>query len=162
MKMGIIFIFHNNEEDIDPGIFIESLQPQRELELCLVNNDSRDNTYDILQEIKEACKNVSLVNIKKFKSDNSAIRAGARFMFSNFNICHMGYVNTFEFSKKYLTINDLIKKICNSQEEILKYHISILKQQQVKQTMFQNIFSVIDYLEKLKVDTPSQSELNRI
>ncbi len=102
MKTGIILIFHNNERDINSEIFIKDLQQTENIELCLVNNDSKDDTFRILQEIKEACKNVSVVNIKKFKSDISAVRAGARFMFNNFDMSHIGYVSTLEFNNKYL------------------------------------------------------------
>ncbi|MBT8270680.1 MAG: family 2 glycosyl transferase [Bacteroidia bacterium] len=152
MKLGIIFICHNNEGDIDPGVFIEHLQQAETLELCLVNNDSRDNTYGILQEIKDACKNVSIVNIKKFKTDNSAVRAGARFMFNNFDRIHIGYVNILEFSDKGLTVNDLFKTLCENRDDILDCHLAILEQREIKQTLFQNIFSAIEYLNKIEAD----------
>ncbi|MBT8265227.1 MAG: glycosyltransferase, partial [Bacteroidia bacterium] len=79
MRIGIIIIFHDNEAEIDAQHSIQCLKHAHKLEICLVDNNSRDNTQNILKEIKEECYNVSLVNIKKFKSDAAAVRAGARF-----------------------------------------------------------------------------------
>ncbi|WP_290470252.1 glycosyltransferase [Lacinutrix sp. MedPE-SW] len=86
MKIGIIIIFHNNEDDIDTKYFIDKISQTKHLELCFVNNESRDSTYQLLEEIKYQCSNVSIVNIKKFKSDVSAVRAGARYMFSQYDL----------------------------------------------------------------------------
>ena len=83
MKTGIIIIFHNNEKHIDTDIFVKQLRQSNNIQFCLVNNASKDNTMQALQEVKDAgLPNVSLVDIRKFKSDVSAVRAGARFMFS--------------------------------------------------------------------------------
>ena len=154
MKIGIIIIFHNNERDIDSNFFIGHFNKADNIEMCLVNNDSRDNTYQILKEIKKECKNVSVVNIRKFKSDLSAVRAGARYLFNQFDLNHIGYVsvnmlNTHQFHD----LNDLIKAISENQDVILRYSIKVLEKQETKQTLFQSLFSVIDYLKKINTDT---------
>ena len=154
MKIGIIIIFHNNERDIDSNFFIGHFNKADNLEMCLVNNDSRDNTYQILKEIKKECKNVSVVNIKKFKSDLSAVRAGARYLFNQFDLNHIGYVNvTMLNTHQFHDLNGLIKAISENQDVILKYSIKVLEKQETKQTLFQSLFSVIDYLKKLNTDT---------
>ena len=90
MKLGIIIICHNNENDINIDNCVKYLNKVKDIEICLVNNNSKDNTYNVLKEIKEYCNHVSLVDIKKFKSDNSAVKAGARFMSSQFNLKYLG------------------------------------------------------------------------
>ena len=152
MKIGIIIIFHNSEKEIDINFFIERSNQTENLELCLVNNDSRDNTYQKLKEIKEQCKNVSIVNIKRLKSDMSAVRAGARYMFNEFNLQHIGYASTKSLNTKYHGLNGLIKAISANQDDILKYNIQILEKHEIKQTLFQNLFSVIEYLKKINVE----------
>ena len=147
MKTGIIIIFHNNEKEMDTDYFIEQIQQTRNLELCLVNNDSKDNTYDLLRDVKDECDNVSVVNVRKFKSDMSAVKAGARFMFNEFNLKHLGYVSTNMLNIKYHGLNELIKVITDNQDVILKYDMETLKK---KQTLFQSLFSLLDYLKKLK------------
>ncbi|MGB6267760.1 MAG: family 2 glycosyl transferase [Olleya sp.] len=115
MKIGIIIIFHNNEKDIDTNIFVQQLNQVKNIEFCLVNNASKDNTYTLLNDINEACANVSLVNINTFKSDVSAVRAGARYMFNKFNLKHIGYVTTNLLITKYDGLNGLIKAISQNQ-----------------------------------------------
>jgi len=151
MKIGIIIIFHNNEKDIDTNLFIKQLNQTSSIELCLVNNNSKDKTYEKLKNINKFCSNVSIVNIKKFKSDVAAVRAGARFMFNNFNLNHLGYISTnlLNFNNKGLCL--LIKAISENQSVILEYNIETLKRQEIKLTLFQSLFSVIEYLKKIKV-----------
>lgn len=152
MKIGIIIIFHNNEKDIDTNIFVQQLNQVKNIEFCLVNNASKDNTYTLLNDINEACANVSLVNINTFKSDVSAVRAGARYMFNKFNLKHIGYVTTNLLITKYDGLNGLIKAISQNQEVIVNYNIESLERKNIKLTLFKSLFSVIEYLKKIKVE----------
>lgn len=147
MKIGIIIVFHDNEKEIDTTFFIEQIKQTSNLELCLVNNNSKDNTFDLLRDVKEECNNVSVVNVRKFKSDMSAVKAGARFMFNEFNLKHLGYVSTNMLNIKHHGLNELLKVISDNQDIILNYDIKMLKK---KQTLFQSLFSLLDYLKKLK------------
>jgi GT2 family glycosyltransferase len=121
MKIGIIIVFHNNEKEIDTKFFIEHLNQTTDLELCLVNNASKDKTYPLLKEIKETCTNASIVNIKKFKSANSAVRAGARYMFNQFDLNHLGYVSSNLMHINYQDLNGLIQSITENQDVLLNY-----------------------------------------
>jgi len=151
MKLGIIIICYNNENDIDISLSIKHLNKIKNIEICLVNNNSMDNTYDVLKEIKERCGNVSIVNIKKFKSDNSAVKAGARFMSSQFNLKYLGFINSNVISE-YENLSLLIKAIGDNQVDISKYNQSYLNKKGIKLTMFQSLFPVMDYLAKINVE----------
>lgn len=151
MKIGIIIIFHNNENEIDTKYFIEKINQAPGLKICFVNNDSRDYTYNRLKMVKEACDNVSLVNIKKSKSDISAVRAGARYMNNNFNLDFLGYVSINLLNTNYHGIKGLIKTITQNQQEILNFRSENDLSKPVKQTLFQSLFSLIDYLKSIEV-----------
>ena len=151
MKLGIIIICYNNENDIDIGSCIKYLNKVKDIEICLVNNNSKDNTYNVLKEIKEYCGHVSIVDIKKFKSDNSAVKAGARFMSSQFNLKYLGFINT-NAIREYENLCLLIKAIGDSQVDISKYNQSDLNKKGIKLTMFQSLFSVMDYLAKINIE----------
>ncbi|NNE15368.1 MAG: family 2 glycosyl transferase, partial [Saprospiraceae bacterium] len=110
-------------------------------------NNSRDNTQNILKEIKEECYNVSLVNIKKFKSDAAAVRAGARFMINNFDLKHLGYVSINSFNKKTFGLKRLIEGLHLNQEQISNHCISNSNLQKSNRIIFQNIFPVLDCFE---------------
>jgi glycosyltransferase involved in cell wall biosynthesis len=151
MKLGIIIICYNNENDIDVSLCVKHLNKVKDIEICLVNNNSKDNTYDVLKEIKERCENVSIVDIKKFKSDNSAVKAGARFMSSQFNLKYLGFINANVISE-YENLCLLIKAIGDNQVDISNYNQSYLNKKGIKLTMFQSLFPVMDYLAKINVE----------
>jgi len=152
MKTGIIIVFHNYEHVFDKALFIKHAQKANNIQFCLVNNNSKDNTYRILKDIKEAAQNVSVVNIKKFKSDIAAVKAGARYMFNHFDLDHLGYINTNLLNKKNENLNKIIEVIQKNKSDILKYDIEKIEKNEIKQSLYQNLFSVIDYLIKLKIE----------
>ena len=159
MKLGIIIICYNNENDIDISHCVKYLNKVKDIEICLVNNNSKDNTYNVLKEIKEYCGHVSIVDIKKFKSDSAAVKAGARFMSSQFNLKHLGFVNTIMI-RKYQDLSHLIKAILDNQVDILNYDQNISNNKPIKLTMFQSLFPVMDYLAKM--DLNDYSKLNHL
>lgn len=157
MKLGIIIICHNNENDVDVNTCTDYLNELQDMEICLVNNNSSDNTYDILNEVKEQCPHVSVVNINKFKSDHAAVKAGARFMSSEFNLKYLGFVNM----NQYDSLSILLKKIRDNQVDIAHYDQSFLNKKSMKLTLFQSLFPVMDYLASLKLQN-RQHELNHL
>ncbi|WAC01349.1 glycosyltransferase [Lacinutrix neustonica] len=153
MNIGIIIIFHNNEEDIDTKVFAQQLDYANNIEFCLVNNASKDNTYQLLKEIKDTrMTNVSIIDIKKFKSDVAAVRAGARYLSNQFTLKSIGYVSTNLINIKCNGLSGLIKSISENRKEIIGCNIEALERQETKLTLFKSLFSVIDYLKKIKVE----------
>ncbi|OIQ30364.1 MAG: hypothetical protein BM564_03065 [Bacteroidetes bacterium MedPE-SWsnd-G2] len=142
MKTGIIIIFHNREEEIDKDFFKDHISKANDVEICLVNNNSKDNTYQLLKEISEKCKNVSVVNINKFKTGNSAIRAGARYLVNQFNLREIGYIDTSLLLPNHKELNNILKVIIEEHDEILKYKKQVSQQKKIKQSMFQCVFSL--------------------
>ena len=149
MKLGIIIICKNNENDIDVNLCTRYLKTVIDTKFCLVNNSSEDKTHALLERIKDRSQNVSVVNIKKMKSDNSAVKAGARFMFNQFTLDHIGFVNANTINN-YEDLSLLIKTIRAHRAEIINYHQEVLNTKAVKLTQFQSLFPVIDYLEQMK------------
>jgi len=142
MKTGIIIIFHNYAEEIDKDFFKEHISKADDVEICLVNNNSNDSTYQLLKEIGEKCKNVSVVNINKFKTDNSAIRAGVRYLVNQFNLREIGYIDTSLLLPNQKELNKVLKVIIEEHDEILKYKNQVSQQKKIKQSMFQCVFSL--------------------
>ncbi|MEM5563785.1 glycosyltransferase family A protein [Psychroserpens sp. AS72] len=152
MKTGIIIIFHNYEKEINIDFFINCCKKVKDIEFCLVDNQSKDDTYLILEEVKEQCDNVSIVNIKKFKSDISAVKSGARYMFNHFKLRHLGYINANLLNKQYQGFNTIIQAISEHQDAIIKYDKKIIKSHRKRKTLFQKLFSVSEYLTKLELE----------
>lgn len=117
-----------------------------------MNNSSKDNTYELLKDISEKCANVAAVDIKKYKSSKSAVKAGARFMFNEYNLKQLGFVTTNTFSK-FENLGALLQFIQEHQLNILSYNEKILAMKETKPTFFQSLFPVVDYLAKTNEQT---------
>lgn len=156
MKTGIIIVFHNNGEKIDSEFIINNLAKLKSLKICLVNNHCKDNTSDILIDISERCKNVSIVNVKKLKTNTSAVRAGVRYLWNNYSIEQIGYAiaNGSDLTKHEL--NSIIKDIVRKEEFIINYSLNILQKEQSRKTLFQSIFSLQEYFNTIdtNIKTP--------
>jgi hypothetical protein len=152
MKLGIIIIFHNNEEIIDKDFFISHLNEAKNIEFCFVNNASFDKTYQFLKEIKEDCSCVSLVDIKKYTTESIAIKAGARFLFNEFDLNHIGYVGANSQNKEQFNLIEMLKAISANKDFILDYDIKMIESQKIKKSIMNRIFSVIEYLKVLKTN----------
>ena len=66
MKIGVIILFFNNEKEIDSIQFKNIFNQIKNMEVCFVNNGSKDNTLQMLKFIKdENNANIHLLDIKK-------------------------------------------------------------------------------------------------
>jgi len=127
MKIGLIIVFRNNENEIDTKFIVDYSNKIKHIELCFVNNESNDNTYKLLKEIKNKCHNISLVNIKKFKSHNTAVRAGARYMFNEFRLDHLGYVNVNDLKRSNINLKVVLTEILTYKKQIIQLDTDIGK-----------------------------------
>lgn len=81
MKIGILIIFRNDETAIKLHKFTKLFARKTKLDVCFVNNASTDNTLKLLKEIQEeATIPISIIDVKKDKGFNAAIKAGVRYL----------------------------------------------------------------------------------
>lgn len=147
MKLGIIIVCHNNEDQIDEHFYLSYVAKLEGVELCLVNNNSSDATFEILSALNEQCPNVSVVHIKKHKPQKAAIRAGARYMFNKFNLKHLGYVSNLN----EIHMSRVIKTIYQNKGQIVGYNKQLQNTGNTKKTLIRALFSISECLEKLHV-----------
>ena len=126
MRTGIIITFHNNEEQIDVKSCIEQINKFPKIEFCFVNNHSMDNTLEALNEIKDNTSNCSVVDMKKYGKDVSAIKAGIRYMISQFELKRLGYGNLDFTEKESKNLSELLKMLCENTKEMAK-HTKLMK-----------------------------------
>ncbi|NAS32703.1 family 2 glycosyl transferase [Flavobacteriaceae bacterium R38] len=147
MKLGMIIVFNYFEKANLIDFFIKKLKRVKHVQFCLVNNNNDEETLEILSEIAEQCKNTSVINISKSKSNTSAVRAGARYMSRHFNLKHIGFITDLHDQE----ILNIIEELTKNQNEVL---IQINKDQNsktVRQTFFQRLFSITDCLNNLRL-----------
>lgn len=147
MKIGIIIVFNTFEEDNLKKELLKYFKKAKEVEFCLVNNGQSEYVYESLIDISEQRKNVCVVNIRKKKLETAAVRAGARYMYNNFNLKHLGFIS--EVSGHELL--DMIEFLSMYQKEIIIMNTNNQNTRQIKQTFFQSIFSVSKQINQLNL-----------
>lgn len=157
MKLGIIIIFRNNADKISIEAISNNLKHVSDLVLCLVDNQSKDDTLEKLKEIRENSVSVEVVEIKKQCTLEAAKKAGARFMFNTYNLKHLGFIDVNAMETKTLDINNVIELVCQSQDSILDFDKELKRQTQVRQTFFKSIFSVLDFLKQNHLNNSSDT-----
>ena len=152
MKIGIMIIFHNNENEIEKELFLNLLNKTNLTPLCFVNNGSKDRTLEILKSLKdEFHSNVSIVDIKRNKGQELAIKAGARYLFNSDELNHIGYINMNSFNG-FKDFNKLIWAIESNKDLIIQYNIQDIGNRMNQRKLFKNIFSIVEYLEILQLE----------
>ncbi|MCF2875177.1 MULTISPECIES: glycosyltransferase [unclassified Tenacibaculum] len=93
MKVGILILFCNSEKEIIEYEMAKLFNVKSDSEICFINNGSKDNTLRALKVIRDDAKiDISILDIKKNKGINAAVKAGARYLFSRTDIDYIVYM----------------------------------------------------------------------
>jgi dolichyl-phosphate beta-glucosyltransferase len=95
MKKGIVIVFSEDEDRINKDELI-NLSNHKNTELCLVNNGSKDQTLEVLNAVKDNLEStcISIIDIKKNIRTIAAVKAGARYLFSNGDLRYIVYLKS--------------------------------------------------------------------
>jgi glycosyltransferase involved in cell wall biosynthesis len=141
MKKGIIILFSEDEKKIHKNQFI-NLFNQKEIKLCFVNNGSKDNTLHILESVRDDLEstNIAIVDIKKNKGTNAAVKAGARYLLSSGDLRCIVYFksNMLSYFENENNQFEILKKI----EDRFNNNLSLAKNRKNAK----NIFSYKEFL----------------
>ena len=134
MSTGIIIIFKNHQKEIEQFELHKTSLP-----ICLVNNASKDNTLQGLNNLKnKTLFPFSVLDIKKDRGLKKAINAGSRFLTSQNDLTHIGFIIVADI-KSPIDINDLI---VNMEKQPLK--ITDIKEKSPKNVNYlKQVFSVL-------------------
>ena len=131
--------------DIDTNSFSNLFTNKNNTNLCLVNNGSSDTTLEKLHNIKDKCEtNVNVLDVKRNKSKDSAIKAGARFLFNQNDLKLIGYLS-WNSSVNLKKLKEFIRVVEENKESIIKYNAKTVKTNQFQRALFKNIFSIVDF-----------------
>jgi glycosyltransferase involved in cell wall biosynthesis len=139
MKKGIVIVFSEDENRINKDE-LRNLSNTKNTELCLVNNGSKDNTLEVLNEVKDNLEStsISIIDIKKNIRTIAAVKAGSRYLFSIADLSYIVYLKS-----------NILSYFKNRQFEILKkieneFVINFLKEANRKN--IKKFFSSKDFL----------------
>jgi glycosyltransferase involved in cell wall biosynthesis len=140
MKKGILIIFSEDEKSIHKNQFID-LFNQRDIKLCFVNNGSKDATLEVLKSLQDDIETeLFILDIKKNKGVNAAIKAGARYLFSSGDLKCILYFHSNMLS--YFENKENQRKVLKRIEHFIKGHLNRVK----KRKSLKNIFSCKELL----------------
>jgi len=142
MTIGIIIVFRNSEHQIVKGNFFKECIKYQNIDICLVNNASTDKTLLLLKEIQEEFQShVEVLDIKKYTSTISAVKAGERYFTNSQNLKHIGYICIEDISDGK-ALDDLLTAFIKN--NITSKQLKTLPVKYKKPTFLKNIFSVLD------------------
>ncbi|MDO5981062.1 dolichyl-phosphate beta-glucosyltransferase [Flavivirga spongiicola] len=141
MKTGIIIPCYNEEKRLDVNAFVEFIQSHNEFHLCFVNDGSKDNTLQVLQDVqKQAQTRVSIVDVKKNAGKAAAVRSGARYLFNRQDIDYIGFIDA-DLSTNFNDFKKLVDTLHNNDNLSLVYGSRGKGEGQIERNLFRNIFS---------------------
>ena len=117
MRKGIIILFSEDERKMHT-YQLANLFNQKDIKLCFVNNGSKDDTLGALNSIKKKKQldSVAIIDIKKNKGTNLAVKASARYLLSSEDLkCIMYFKsNMLSYFEDLKNQFDVIKNMDNS------------------------------------------------
>lgn len=144
MRIGIIIVFNNNQEALNANHILREKVKYENIELCLINNGSTDDTLDILKDIKETFQSaIEIIDIKKTTSKVVAVRAGERYFKNQGNVKYVGFIDYMQIQNAEC-LNSILKDIEFNSITVIDYcKTTSIKQK--NQSILMNLISLIDY-----------------
>ena len=111
MSIGLIIPCFNDSENLNITVLKKIIKSYDNLKLCFVNNGGSDKNIKYLKKLQNKYhKNVSVIDMKKIKGKNSAIKAGSRFLYSINKVQNVGCIDL-NTSKTYSEIKHIIENL---------------------------------------------------
>jgi hypothetical protein len=139
MNSGVIIIFSNFEKEI-ANYDKQNLLRISTNKICFVNNASKDNTLNILKNLKfESQNNIQILDIKQDKGLKYALKAGARLLLSESEFDFIVYLKS--STLEYLEV--LEEYLTNFQEKKQDYNSLSSRS---KRNVLNDVFSIDELL----------------
>lgn len=111
MKTAIIIPCYNEAKRLDKQAFSAFILEDNNYHLCFVNDGSKDNTLEVLHELQKVDENkVSVIDMKRNSGKATAVRAGARYLYSRSDVKQMGFIDA-DLSTDFKDFDELVKKL---------------------------------------------------
>ncbi|NER12765.1 glycosyltransferase [Leptobacterium flavescens] len=120
MNYGIVVPCYNESSRLSKASFKEFINSHKDYHFCFVNDGSKDNTLDLLKQLKEECSNeISILNFPEKRGKSSAILEGIQFLYSVPSFEQIGFLDadlSVSFDE-YKEMNQLLE--CNTSYSII-------------------------------------------
>lgn len=141
MKTGIIIPCYNEEKRIKSEAFLRFIKENDDYHLCFVNDGSKDRTMAVLQELKSELPHaISIVDVKKNVGKAAAVRAGARFLYHQPHIAHIGFMDA-DLSTDFADFKELVNRLKDNEQTYVVFGSRNSGGDGIKRDMFRNLLS---------------------
>lgn len=143
MKTGIIIPCYNEGTRLNTQAFLDFIQSTEEYHICFVNDGSKDNTLEVLNEIKaQQPEKVSVIDMKKNGGKASAVRAGSRYLFNKEEIEFIGFIDA-DLSTDFNDFQKLVDTISSNEQLTFVYGSRSQGNGKIERNIFRKLFSKI-------------------
>lgn len=141
MKTGIIIPCYNEGKRLNQEAFVSFISENKNYHLCFVNDGSKDNTLEVLHTMKnQAPEAISIVDVKKNSGKATAVRAGARFLYSMTNISNIGFMDA-DLSTDFRDFKDLVSTLEKENKLVVFGSRNALGSGTIERNFMRNVFS---------------------
>lgn len=141
MKTGIIIPCYNEEKRLNQEAFIRFISEHSDYHLCFVNDGSKDRTLEVLHTMKaQAPGSISIVDVKKNSGKATAVRAGARFLYSKNDIANIGFMDA-DLSTDFKDFKDLVNTLKKENKLMVFGSRNALGSGNIERNFLRNVFS---------------------
>lgn len=142
MKTGIIIPCYNEAERINSQAFIDFILQEKEYHLCFVNDGSKDNTLQVLENIQRQCPTrVIVIDVKQNAGKAAAVRSGARYLYNDSAIGYIGFLDA-DLSTDFTDLKKLVQTLKDNYKLQMVYG-SRRKGGEIKRDFLRNFLSNI-------------------
>ena len=143
MKTGIIIPCYNEGKRLNVDAFINFITTHEQYHLCFVNDGSKDNTMEVLENIQNnAPSKVSIVDIKKNSGKAAAVRYGSRYLFNRKDIDYIGFIDA-DLSTDFEDFKSLTDTLDKNKDLMLVYGSRGKGDGNIKRNFMRCVFSKI-------------------
>jgi glycosyltransferase involved in cell wall biosynthesis len=117
--VGIVIPCYNEENRLCVDEFIQFVHQNLGYHLCFVNDGSKDNTLEVLNNLRKGREDyISIYNCEKNGGKAEAVRLGVLHLAKNLNLDYIGYLDA-DLSTDFKDFEDLVKTIETSRFKIV-------------------------------------------
>jgi len=143
MKTGIIIPCYNEANRLNTNAFVHFVKYNTAYHLCFVNDGSKDNTVEVLNQIKKQVPvRVSIIDVKNNAGKAAAVRTGVKYLNQNKNIDVVGFMDA-DLSTGFADFKSLVKTLRENDELTFVYGSRGKGEGNIKRSFFRGIFSKI-------------------
>ncbi|ANW96902.1 glycosyl transferase family 2 [Wenyingzhuangia fucanilytica] len=141
MKTGIIIPCYNEANRLNVNEFIRFAKENKNYHLCFVNDGSKDNTLEVLENLQtKSPNNITVIDVKINAGKAAAVRTGVKYLNRMEDISYIGFMDA-DLSTDFNDFKKLVRTLKFRDELTFVYGSRGKGEGQIERSFFRNVFS---------------------